>query len=37
MCVYGLSDAARVWCFAEWEHLVYLGCKRSSLDYGVFT
>ena len=26
-----------MWHFAEWEHLEYLGYKRLSLDYGVFT
>lgn len=26
-----------MWYFAVWDKLVKLGCKRSSLDYGVFT
>ena len=36
-CVYGLNDAARMRYFAVWEELKRLGCKRSSVDYGVFT
>ena len=35
-CLYGLSDGARMWYFAVWDKLVKLGCKRSSLDCGVF-
>ena len=34
--VYGLNDADRMWHFVAWERLEYLGCKRSSLDYGDF-
>ena len=34
--VYGLNDADRMWHFLAWERLEYLGCKRSSLDYGAF-
>ena len=34
--VLGLNDAARMWYFAVWDELEKLGCKRSSLDYGVF-
>ena len=36
-CVYSFNNAAYMWYFAVWEHLEYLGCKHSSLDYGVFT
>ena len=35
-CVYGLNDAARMWYFAIWDELERLGCKRSSIDYGIF-
>ena len=34
--VNGLNDADRMWHFVAWERLEYLGCKRSSLDYGAF-
>ena len=36
-CVYRLSHGARIRYFAVWHKLVKLGCKLSSLDYGVFT
>ena len=35
--IYGLNDAARMWYFTVWEMLEKFGCKRSSVDYGVFT
>ena len=36
-CVYGLNDASRVWYFTVWEELETLGCKRSPVDFGIFT
>ena len=36
-CVYGLNDAALMWYFSVWEELERFGCKRSSIDYGMFT
>ena len=35
-CVYGLNDAARMWYFAIWNELEMLGCKRSSINDGIF-
>ena len=34
--MYGLNDAARTWYFAVFEELEKLGCRRSSIGYGVF-
>ena len=34
--IYGLNDAARNWYFSVYEELCKYGCKRSTIDYGLF-